>query len=96
MIYDKIDNILKHWTEEQGLCLYTRYKDTDVRSVDVVGYRGNKVQIWIDAPQNDSVAIHLWDYNNRREDHSVPIESLESSLTELYLKAREWANQKNL
>jgi hypothetical protein len=93
MIYDKIDTTLKRWTEAQGLFLYTRYKDTDVRSVDVVGSKGNKVQIWVDAPQNDSVAIHLWDYKDRREDRSVAIESLESSLTELCLKAREWVNQ---
>jgi hypothetical protein len=93
MTYNKIDGILKNWAEAQGLFLYTRYKDTDVRSVDTVGSEGNKVQIWVDAPQNDSVAIHLWDYKKRREDRLVAIENLESSLTELCVKAKEWANE---
>lgn len=90
MSYSDIDPIISRWTKGHRLFLYTRYQDSDVRSIEIVDSRGCKYQIWIDEPKGDQVAVHVWDYRRRRRDLQVEISVLEDGLDEAYATLRKW------
>lgn len=85
MSYDSVDSIIKKWVATRHLTLFTEYKESEVRSVDVVNQRGRRCQLWIDEPDAaGEVGVHVWDYKRKRNDYSVPISRLFACLDEAY------------
>ena len=90
MSYSIIDPIIKAWTQQHGLVLFTQYKDSEVRSVDVAGKGSQKFQIWIDTPKGDRVSVHAWDYKKRRQDWDANFSNLNELLEEAIRTVRLW------
>jgi hypothetical protein len=91
MSYSVIDPTIQTWAQRHGLSLFTQYKDSEVRSVDVVEKSGRKFQIWIDRPKGDRVSVHAWDYKKRRQDWDASIADLDNFLEEAIRTVRSWA-----
>ena len=82
--YAQVDPAIRQWCKSHSLTLGTNYKDCDVRSVDVVGPSGKKCQVWIDAPENGTVMIHVWPYAAPHERLTVHVEDIGSALERAY------------
>jgi len=90
MSYDQIDPAIQAWASNHTLPVYTQYKDVEVRSVELVGVSGQKVQIWIDQPLYGWVGVHVWNYKKLRQDWKVQTNKLEATLEQAYQKAMDW------
>jgi hypothetical protein len=90
MSYAAIDSIIQTWAQRHSLSLFTKYKDSEVRSVDIVGKGDQKFQIWVDCPKGDRVSVHVWDYKKRRRDWDVSITELDNILEETITAVRLW------
>jgi hypothetical protein len=90
MTYFAIDELLSNWASENRLRFSTKYRDEEVRSLDVVSAKGKRYQIWVDAPRNGRVGVHVWDYRKRRIDLDVAQTELNSALDAVFSAAREW------
>jgi hypothetical protein len=90
MSYESIDDAIKSWASKHSLSLYTEYKDSEVRSVDVVDHSGKKFQIWIDKPTDGIVGVHAWDYKKRRKDWEPAVADLEETLEQAIAQIDEW------
>ena len=90
MNYVLIDPVISAWAAENQLHVCTMYKDTEVRSVDVVSKTGKKFQIWIDAPHGTQIAVHAWDYKKQRQDWSGSVSELLNYLREAMETVKSW------
>lgn len=90
MSYESIDKVIKSWASKHRLSLYTEYKDSEVRSVDVVDHSGKKFQIWIDKPSDETVGVHAWDYKRRRRDWEPAVAELGEALEQAIAQVDEW------
>jgi hypothetical protein len=61
MTYSTIDPIISSWAKRRSLHVYTRYEDSEVRSMDIVSQDGQRFQLWIDPPFGGAIDIHAWD-----------------------------------
>ncbi|MBL1274534.1 MAG: hypothetical protein COB30_000440 [Ectothiorhodospiraceae bacterium] len=86
-----IDPILEPWAKFYNLHIYKRYKDTDVRSIDVVSPKGKRFQLWLDIQENDSnPTVHVWDYDKRKKKFFANEENLQEILEEAYKMIQSW------
>jgi hypothetical protein len=91
MTYQLIDEALERWLTDHSVKMYTSDREEQVRSFDVVGPTGKKVQVWIDSPSFDGeVNVHVWDYRRRREDLSGAVADVVSLVDTAYMIARRW------
>ena len=60
-----IDAIISEWVEKNGLSLLSSYKETQVRSVNIVDSKNMKWQLWIE-PEDDAWCIHWWNYKDTK------------------------------
>ena len=86
--FEDLDPVIVEWSQAMRLPLYTRYRDDDVRSFQVVGISGASCQIWVEI--SDEVTVHVWDYGPRR--HSFPTDGpgLRATLDEALAVAKRW------
>jgi hypothetical protein len=90
MSYASIDSIILPWANKHGLNLSSRYRDSDVRSIQIVDRGGKRYQIWIDEPQGESVTVHAWDYRRKRSDWHTTRNELEKCLDQARETVSEW------
>lgn len=90
MSYIVVDPVIKAWSERHSFLLFTLYKDSEVRSVNVVSETGRKFQIWIDHPKGDQISVHVWNYKKQRQDWEVNVADLNTALEEAASTVREW------
>jgi hypothetical protein len=90
MSYAEIDPIIFAWIEKHHFTLFTEYKDSAVRSIEVVSASGQKFQIWLDRPASGKVSIHLWDFRKKRCDWEVAIADLATCLELVAATVFEW------
>ena len=91
MRYDSVDPAIMAWAIKHVLHVYTRYQDVEVRSVDLVGSRGERSQIWIDPPdERGTIQVHAWDYKTRRQDFTTSISDLPTCLEDAFDTAARW------
>ncbi len=66
--YDEIDPIIKKWSADHGLHLYTLDRDWEIRSVTVGGTKGSRsYQIWITQPDaSGQLQVHVANQNPPR------------------------------
>lgn len=93
--YDLIDPELYDWAARHGLQIFTKYKDEEVRSTDVVGSDGKKCQIWVD-PLNvaGTFVVNIWNYKKKRAKRIQHLRAsktnIRDKLEEAYNTAQEW------
>lgn len=70
MSYEAIDTVLNDWSARHELELYTRYQDSEVRTVFLQGTGRERGQVWIDPPGVDGrVVVHAAVYRKRGRDN---------------------------
>lgn len=90
MSYATIDPIIERWANNHDLTLYTKYQDSEVRSITMVAVSGRKFQIWIDQPSGGSVGVHVWDYKKRRKDWKINANALDVTLEKALQTGKGW------
>jgi len=96
MGFDAIDPILAAWTARRGLQLFTRFHDSEVRTVFLKGAGGERGQVWIDTPKaNGDVIVRAAVYRKRWKDKqqielSTDIKGLEVALERTYDIVTRW------
>lgn len=94
--YNLIDPELHAWAAKHGLQIFTKYRDEEVRSTDVVRRAGKKCQIWIDqTDEAGTFVVNIWNYKNNKP--AKRIKQLQASKTDIkdkleeaYNTAQEW------
>jgi hypothetical protein len=90
MSYEAIDAPLARWAADHRLHVGTKYRDEEVRSIDIVSQKGRRYQLWIDPPRDGGIAIHAWDYKKRRADFDVLVNDLPLALDEALVEIGKW------
>jgi hypothetical protein len=96
MSYKTIDEVLRNWAARHALQLYTRYQESDVRTVFLEGLGRERGQIWIDPPgMGGRVDVHAAVYRERgRENEKAELlasmADLESVLEQAYSMVVVW------
>lgn len=93
MSYATIDEALSGWARENQLHLYTHYRDVEVRSVEIVSRHGDRFQIWVDSPQDDTVWVRAWDYKRRRMNLESTTANLRIALDATHKAVRTWMSE---
>ncbi|HEU0143418.1 MAG TPA: hypothetical protein VFQ47_01415 [Nitrososphaera sp.] len=89
--YSEIDPIIYAWAQKYSLHIHTKYKDYDVRSIDMVGSLGKRYQIWLDAPdERKEIGLHAWDYKKRKVEVKSSTSDLGENLEKIYATVVEW------
>jgi hypothetical protein len=93
MGYSLIDSELNAWARNHGLQIFTKYKDADVRSTDVVASSGKKkCQIWVEPSSFFTFIINVWDYKKRTVQIRASKLNISAKLEEAYKMAESWLN----
>ena len=91
MSYSAIDPIINVWKHRHSLAVGTEFKDTQVRTTEVVSRTGEMFQIWIDEPNEvGKVGVHVWDHKDRKYDWEVSVDRLDNALDEAVQTAKSW------
>lgn len=90
MSFRKVDNILNEWASRHSLTLFTKYREEEVRSVELVSPSCKRFQLWVDPPVGESVMVHIWDFKKRRMDWSVSISTLDDCLENALAIVFDW------
>jgi hypothetical protein len=91
MNYTHLDPILQSWARCHKLHVYTKGQGEDIRSVDIIGNKGNKCQLWITLHAGgEIIAVHLWNYKAKRRCFETSINNLHFCLEEAYATAQRW------
>jgi hypothetical protein len=94
MNYSEVDKALKPWLTRHGLHLFTRARDEEVRSIDVVDDAGARYQIWIsDANDVGKVRVSAWDFKKKKKVFESDFDELGQSLEDAYSQVTEWIQQ---
>lgn len=91
--YEALDATILTWVKRHSLQLLTEYKESEVRSVEVVGKNGKRFQIWISRPNGGRVGVHVWNYKKMRKDWDVNIDDLVRPLDEALNTALTWGEE---
>ena len=94
MNYAEIDKVLTPWSKRHGLHVFTKYRDEEVRSIDVVDDAGDRYQIWISESANSGTAkVSAWNYKDKKKTVESSFPDLEQALEELYSEVMQWVVQ---
>jgi predicted SAM-dependent methyltransferase len=94
MKYADIDKVLTPWSKRHGLHVFTKYRDEEVRSIDVVDDAGGRYQIWISEAENSGRAkVSAWNYKDKKKTVESSFLDLEQALEELYSEVMLWMVQ---
>ena len=91
MNYSLIDPILNPWADKNGLNVQTEFKESEVRSINIVSPQGRRFQLWVDGVDDSgNTAVHAWDLRKRRCDFQCDVQQLASKLDEAYKQVQIW------
>lgn len=98
MSYDDIDPILLRWLKRHGLRVFTRARDYEVRSIDVVDDAGDRYQLAVSEPnESGKLTVFAGNYLRKRKqkrvEYSSNVSDLERTLEEAYWQIMEWVAQ---
>lgn len=85
-----IDAILTEWAARHGLHVQTRYRDEEVRSVDVVDDQGARYQVWLVQRPDGDVEVNAWDHRDLRTCIKSTAAGLPEALEAGYLQVLAW------
>jgi predicted RNA-binding protein len=91
-MYEEIDKILLPWLKKYGLHVYTKYRDDEVRAIDVVDDAGEVYGMSV-SPLDESGKCIVY-AGSRRLKSGKSLESslsdLENNLDNAYAQIEEW------
>lgn len=90
MTFANVDPIIASWAAKHGLHMYTRYRDDEVRSVNLVDNKGQKFQIWIEELPDGRFRAVGWDYKKRRYESESDAVNFDAALEKLLAVVRSW------
>ena len=91
MSFATIDLDLESWAASHGLLIQSKFKDAEVRSIDIVSPEGQRFQMWLDEPDSQGdIEVHVWDFKDRRRDYKAPRNLLKRQLEAAYNQAKSW------
>lgn len=94
--YALIDPILSKWGGKNSFHIYKYYREDEIRSFKTDGTKWNGFNIWVDAPVDDEVGVHVSDSGRkcqrRSKDWNVKISELEPILEEALNTFKSWMN----
>ena len=94
MNYADIDKVLMPWSKRHGLHVFTKHRDEEVRSIDVVDDAGGRYQIWIsDAEDSGKAKVSAWNYKDKKKTVESSFPDLEPALEDLYSEVMLWVVQ---
>lgn len=94
MKFKSIDPSLEAWARVHALHISTKYKDSEVRSTDVVGSSGRKYQIWVEpSGTENSFLVKVWDYKKRKAQFPASQANISEKLEEAWKTAQLWMTQ---
>jgi hypothetical protein len=64
MSFERVDPTVKAWAEDLGLVLFTEYKDEPVRSVQLVGKRGQRAKSGLIRPESQAMREYTFGITN--------------------------------
>ena len=89
--YSIFDAELDRWAAKVGLAWTHKYKDEEVRSVDIDIGLPRKAQIWIEpARDGSSIAVRAWDRRAQRLSEITTPSQLHATLDRVWLLVRAW------
>jgi hypothetical protein len=96
--YDDVDPVLLPWLKRHGLHVFRRYRDEEVRSIDVVDDAGDRYQIAVSPPSaSGKLTVFAGNYlrkkKQKRIEYSSDVSGLERTLEDAYSKIMEWVAQ---
>lgn len=90
MNFEAIDVELEKWVAENRLELVKRYRDDDIRSVNISSSQGSIYQIWVDGPVTENVTVMAWDYGERRHSERCRSVDITAALDNALRIVRTW------
>ena len=98
MLYSDIDPILGPWAKTHGLFVATHFKDTEVRSIQIVDDAGDSYQLWVSIPQEGvSVSVSFADHGARSrkiQTFATCLEELGQTLESAFAVAELWIRER--
>jgi hypothetical protein len=97
--YLQIDPILYPWAKTHGLLVATQFKDSEVRSIQIVDDAADSYSLWINAPQeNGSISVGITENTSRksklRQHFITSLLDLDKTLEKAYAIAESWIREK--
>jgi hypothetical protein len=98
MSYADVDYILTPWLKRHGLHVFTKYREDEVRMIDVVDDAGDRYQVAISEPDvSEKVRVSAANLKSKRKRKSCEFETSLSDLArvleDVYSQIMEWVNQ---
>lgn len=75
--------------------MQTIYKESTVRSFDIVSKNGVRYQLWIDSIKDGEVTIKAWDYKKRTMQVTGKVPEALQLLEHAYFRVKEWIKNDN-
>lgn len=93
--FSAIDPILSEWARRHSVVWLTDYQGSQVRTFFLNQEGREKIQIWVDAPLNETTTVHAVQYRiggkkKNLEKITCSITNLESSLDDIATLATSW------
>jgi hypothetical protein len=79
--YGSIDPLLSQWAVGHSLKWFAEYKEADVRVCVLGSEIRDRVEIWVDPPQNDRTVVHV--FQSKRGLRPKKVEHMLSTVSEL-------------
>ena len=84
-----IDAELNSFAESNGLHVYARYRDSEVRSIEIVDDQAYSYQLWLE-PTHVGWRVCVWDRASRRSEHLATSQDLRRGLDAAYRDVLDW------
>ena len=105
MPYTQIDPVVVPWAETHGLFVATRFKDDEVRSIQIVDDAGDSYGLWIsDAAEDGLVSVGIAEHTVggsrpssrkvRKQTFSTTVPELGHALESAYALVESWMREK--
>ncbi len=79
--FNAVDPTLSAWAAKHSLLILRRYRDEEVRSIDVTRNGAEQsYQLWIDPPAGSSITVHVWNRRAWRRSYETTLANLTSAL----------------
>ncbi|MCA1790201.1 MAG: hypothetical protein LC667_10180 [Thioalkalivibrio sp.] len=90
-MYEQFDGALRSWANTRALHVATKYRDEEVRSIELVNQTGKRAEIWLSlTTAGAGVTVHAWDFESRRWSRSASAGSLAAELENAYAEVQRW------
>lgn len=97
--YEAMDATLSDWAVKNRIHWYSEYQNTDVRSFYLNPEQKDRIQVSVDAPQNERTVVRIGQLQrglsrlSRMRDFPTTIVELSSTLDRALQAANEWLSE---